>query len=146
MKRVLILMLAVAAAPALADDKKDGKDPKEPDKLAAFQKLDFDKAVAKAKSDKKVVMIDFYTDWCGWCKVLDQKTFSEEKVQKVLKDKMIAIKLNAEAKENLEVAKQFKIKAYPCIVFVDGEGKEVARVLGYKPPDDFLKELEKILK
>lgn len=142
MKHALVLFLALGIVlPALADDKKDTK---EPTKLAAFQKLDYDKAIEKAKSDKKVVMIDFTATWCGWCTKLDNETFSQDKVSKMLKDKTIAIKVDTD--KNPKLAKQYKVSGIPCIVFVDGDGKEVGRVVGFKPADKFLDEVTKIVK
>jgi thioredoxin len=143
MLRLPVLAFAIAlAAPACAEDKKD--DPKGPDKPGAFQKLDYDKAVARARSDKKIVMIDFYADWCGPCKLLDQKTFSEEKVQKFLTDKTVAIKVNTD--DNPKLAEKYKVNAIPCLVFIDGEGKEVGRLVGFRAADKFLEEAEKFAK
>lgn len=117
------------------------------DVLSIFQLVKQDQALVKAKCEKKVVMIDFYADWCGWCKVLEDKTFSDEAVKKFLTDKTIPIKINAEEKPNGEkLAKEYKVTGYPCIVFVDGDGKEVGRVIGYKPPQAFLEEVNTFVK
>jgi uncharacterized protein YyaL (SSP411 family) len=42
----------------------------------------FEQAVELSKKDKRKVFIDVYTDWCGWCKVMDKNTFSDPKVAK----------------------------------------------------------------
>ena len=42
---------------------------------------DYDKSLAKAKEEKKLVMVDLYTDWCGWCKRLDKDTYSDKSVE-----------------------------------------------------------------
>jgi thiol:disulfide interchange protein len=145
MKRAAVLVLALCVLPVLAEDKKDSKDSdKEPAKATAFQKLSYDKALEKAKADKKLVMIDFYADWCGPCKQLDAKTFSEEKVQKFLKTNTIAIKVNVD--DNAKLSGKYKITAIPCLVFLDGEGKEVGRLLGFREAEKFLDEAGKIVK
>src|SRR5262249_39940174 len=133
MKRALVLALVLIVVPGLAEEKKDKSDSKEPAKLTAFQKLNYEKALEKAKSDKKIVMIDFYADWCGPCKALDKETFSTEKVAKFLKDKTIAIKVNTD--DNMKLAREYKIEAIPCMVFINSEGKEIGRLEGFRAAD-----------
>jgi len=142
MTRSLILSAALLlVATACAAEKNDKADAKAP---AGFQKLTYDKAVEKAKADKKVVMIDFYADWCGPCKLMEQKTFSEDKVQKFLTDKTVAIRVDVD--DNKKLAAQYKIDAIPCMVFVDGDGKEVGRILGFRDADKFLDGAGKFVK
>jgi thioredoxin-related protein len=56
--------------------------------------------VAMKKEPRKVLM-DVYTDWCGWCKVMDRETFSNKEVIKYLNTNFYAVKLNAEQKEDI---------------------------------------------
>lgn len=50
------------------------------------------------QKQKKPVLIDLYTDWCGWCKVMDKKTYANKKVGAYLKDKFYAAKVDAETR------------------------------------------------
>jgi thiol:disulfide interchange protein DsbD len=86
-------------------------------------------------------MIDFYADWCGPCLLLEQKTFSDEKVQKLLTDRTVPIRVNVDDEPKL--ATQYKVTAIPCLVFVDGEGKEIGRIIGFQPADKFIEEAGK---
>jgi thiol:disulfide interchange protein len=142
---ILVLVLAIAVS-ACAEDKKDTKEKggSEPTKLVGFHKLNYDKALVKAKDSKKIVMIDFTAEWCGWCKKLDKDTFTDEKVQKLLTDKAVAIKVDAD--ENKDLVKKYKVNGLPCLVFLNGEGKEVGRVEGYLDAKDFYAEASKYLK
>jgi len=53
------------------------------------------------KQQKKPVLIDLYTDWCGWCKVMDQKTYANKNVSDYLSEKFYTIKVDAESRNAL---------------------------------------------
>lgn len=60
------------------------------------------------KSPNKPLFIDFYTDWCGWCKKMDASTFKETEVVEYINTRYIAIKFDAETKEEVK----FRGKTY----------------------------------
>src|SRR3954454_9110641 len=64
--------------------------------------MSFEQAVEKSKSEKRKIFIDVYTDWCGWCKVMDQKTFTDPAVAKLLNEKFYAVKFNAEQRDDVK--------------------------------------------
>jgi thiol:disulfide interchange protein len=101
-------------------------------------------ALARASADRKPVMIDFYTDWCGWCKRLDRTTLADARVQRAL-ERFVVVKLNAE-KDGSPEADRFGVRGYPTVVFLDAAGKEIGRIPGYIEADGFLQELEDVLK
>lgn len=106
---------------------------------------DYDVALEAAKKDKKLVMVDLYTDWCGWCKKLDKDTFSDKDVEARLTKDFIAVKVNAEkSQQNAKLAQDFGTTGFPHIVFVDADGKMVSEINGYLPAPQFLEELNKI--
>ncbi len=109
-----------------------------------FQSLTHDQALEKARTEKKVVMIHFRADWCGPCKMLEQQTFFEDQVHQFLTEKIVAIKLDTDANDKL--TRQYKVNAIPSMVFVDGDGKEVGRLVGFVPPLRFLEEAGKFIK
>jgi thioredoxin-related protein len=58
--------------------------------------------IAKTKDGKgKLIFIDCYTDWCGWCKVMDNKTFSDDFIAKLMNFYFISVKFNAEQKADI---------------------------------------------
>jgi thiol:disulfide interchange protein len=105
---------------------------------------DLPKALARASEEKKLVMVDFYTDWCRWCQRMDQTTFADSNVQKALQ-RVVSVKLNAE-KDGRAAAARFSVDGYPTFVFLNASGSEVGRIPGYLEPGPFLEELDDILK
>jgi uncharacterized protein YyaL (SSP411 family) len=55
----------------------------------------------KLKEQPRPVLIDLYTDWCGWCKVMDKKTYTNQQLIQYLNEKFYVVKLNAESRESL---------------------------------------------
>ncbi len=105
---------------------------------------DLPTALARAGSEKKLVMVDFYTDWCKWCKQLDRTTLSDADVQRAL-GRFVSVRLNAE-KDGRDVAERFNVDGYPTILFLDAGGGEVGRIPGYMEPGPVLAELQDIVK
>ncbi|MGC8915840.1 MAG: thioredoxin family protein [Thermoanaerobaculum sp.] len=100
-------------------------------------------ALAKASAEGKLVMVDFYTDWCRWCRRLDETTLADPQVGATLREGFVAVRLNAEA-EGKEEADRFGVDSYPTLVFLDSRGQEVYRISGYLEPRDFLAELSNV--
>ena len=58
--------------------------------------LSMEEAAAKLQQEQKPILIDLYTTWCGWCKQMDRKTYSNKQVAQYLSDKFYTVKLDAE--------------------------------------------------
>ena len=84
-----------------------------------FRDITYKEALAAAKDEKKLVFIDFYTSWCGPCKMMMKNIFPLKEVGDYLNDKFVCIKIDAEKGEGPELAKKYKVKAYPTFVAID---------------------------
>lgn len=102
----------------------------------------FQEALTHAAQQDTVVMVEFYTDWCNWCRRLQSDTLTDPEVRAEL-GHLVALKLNAES-DGVELAKRFGIDSYPTMVFFDANGSELERILGYLPPDKFLRRVQRI--
>jgi thiol-disulfide isomerase/thioredoxin len=101
-----------------------------------FHDLSFPAALERAGAEEKVVMVDFFTTWCGPCKKLDATTWKDPAVLAWLGEHTIALKLDAEVE--VELARSYGIRAYPTMVFARPDGSELGRLVGYKDADGFL--------
>ena len=92
--------------------------------LTQAQEINFEKgtwkdAVAKAKTQNKPIFIDFFTTWCGPCKLLDQKVYSKPEVIQKMNASFINFKIDAEKGEGPDLARRFEVSAYPFLVWAD---------------------------
>ena len=119
--------------------------------------LTFEEAIQKSQKEKRPVFIDVYTDWCGWCKVMDKNTFNDPQVSKLLNEKFYAVKFNAEQREDVVFDNHtFKFVAsgrsgyhelaaallnnqlsYPTVVFLDEDFKMIQPLAGYRKAPEF---------
>ena len=95
---------------------------------------DWYEASSKADMENKLIMIDFYTEWCPPCKQMDSDTFSDDELSAFLNDSFICLKSNA-GESVLHAS--FGIEYVPTFVFTSPEGEEFERMVGYYPPDAF---------
>ncbi len=99
---------------------------------------DFEAALAKAKAERKLVLVDTYAQWCAQCKELDEKTWPDPAVQAWIKANAIAVRIDTDAQRK-DLAKKFEIRGYPTVMLMDADGKEVRpRLFGFEKPDKML--------
>lgn len=115
--------------------------------------LTFDQAIELNKKNPRKIMVDVYTDWCGWCKKLDASTFKHPVIAKYVNEKYYAVKFNAESKDpvvlknhtfvnpnpqsknsthQLAAAMLNNRLSYPTTVFFDEEFNLLSPVPGYQ--------------
>jgi len=98
-------------------------------------------AVAEAKSQHKIIMIDFYTDWCEWCKQLDTDVYPDPDVIKAV-SKLVPVKLNAET-DGASLAAKYGVTGYPTIVFLNSDGTLISQIVGYEDAGQFAADVNK---
>jgi len=103
---------------------------------------DLEAALAAAADTDRLVMVEFYTDWCVWCRRLEEVTFADPQVVAEM-ERLVPIRLDAEGRGRA-AASRYGVDRYPTVVFLDANGTEVDRILGFLPPDRFLGELRRI--
>ena len=92
----------------------------------------------------KLVLVDFETEWCVWCDRLDTDTYTDQRVIEFAKKNLISKKIDAEKNNGPQQKKKYRVMGYPTILLLDSEGNEIDRIVGYRPSDEFLNELNRI--
>ena len=124
--------------------------------------MSWDEAVKANKSAAKPLIIDVYTDWCGWCKRMDETTFKDPRVAAYVNDNFYAVKLDAEQKGDIVYdGTTFSFQqqgkrgvhmlaaslldgrlSYPSIVYLNGQMERTMISPGFKDAEALLGELK----
>lgn len=130
---LLALSLAVAAAPRAG--------------ASEFRWRSFSEGYAEAQATGRPMLVDVYTDWCGWCKRMDRDVYTKPEVRAALAAWFVPIKLNAESSEAARfegrgftartLAQHFGVNGYPTTLFLRSTGAPITRVPGYVPAERF---------
>lgn len=111
-----------------------------------FKDITFKKALTEAKQQNKLVFLNAYAVWCLPCRKLKATTFQSPKVADLVNKRCISIDVDVEKGEGIDIAKKYEIKAHPLVLVITPDGKVVKRVLGLLEADDFLHEIQPVLK
>ena len=118
----------------------------------------FEDALNTASALNKRVIVDFYTDWCKWCRKMDAESYNDSTVKQTISDNFVLVRINAEGLDKLtyngkqmtyaQFAQQLKVSGYPTTVFFEPDGSLISfdynkqtmhNVPGYFPASDFEK-------
>lgn len=120
-----------------------------------IQWLSLEEAYSKTQKEPRKIMVDVYTNWCGWCKVMDKNTFDNPLVSNYLNKKFYAVKFNAESTKDITLGtsvykydEKSKVHqaaiallkgqmSYPTVVFLDEKLNMIQPVPGYREAKPF---------
>ena len=107
---------------------------------------DVNSGLQEGKQSHKYVLVDVYTEWCGWCKSLDRDTFSNQDLIHFLESKFVCVKANAEDNgPGQKMAGEYGVNGYPCALVFDQNGKLIGRIIGYKDANGYQTALSNVL-
>lgn len=118
--------------------------------------LKFEEAVAANEANPKMLLVDVYTDWCGWCKKMDRDTFTHSDVISYVNERFYAVKLNAEDSKRTfdfmgktyteaEMAAIMRVRSYPNFVVIDPTLQNMAQMPGYRQPAAFISGIDELI-
>lgn len=111
----------------------------------SYAQSDYKTVIEQAKSQNKIVLLDFYTDWCIPCKQMEKHIFSQKRVDEILDKNFIKLRVDAEKGEGIDLARNYNVTGYPTLIFVTGEDKEIGRLYGAPSNVNFFLEVMNIV-
>jgi thioredoxin-related protein len=110
--------------------------------------LSIEEAEKLNKKNPKPIFVDVFTDWCGWCKKMDQSTFSDPSIIEYVSKNYYAVKLNAESEKQVILKGEkvtenqlsggiFKVTGYPTIVLISKNFTDFTPIPGYQTVESF---------
>ncbi len=97
-----------------------------------FEFNNLDKVLIASKEQNKPIFVDVYTSWCGWCRRLDNETYTNPTVIRYINKNFIPIKMDAEHGQGRTLVSKYGIHAYPRMLFLDSTGKVLNSITGFK--------------
>jgi thiol:disulfide interchange protein len=101
-------------------------------------------AVERARSENKAVLVNFYAEWCVWCKRMESTTLRDGGVATLLTERLVPVSLDVDA-EGEQLSAEYGVEALPTVLLLDASGRELGRIPGYLPPSSFLEAVEGFL-
>lgn len=105
--------------------------------------LTFQQALDKAAAEGKLVFVDCYTTWCGPCKRLAAQVFPDSAVGAYFNRNFVNMKIDMEKGEGLDVATRYQIRAYPTMLWLDGNGAVKQKQVGGLDPEGLIRVAQK---
>lgn len=101
-----------------------------------IQWIAYEEGLSRAKSGGKKVFVNFYADWCRYCKQMEQTTFEDKRVISYLNDHFVPIRINTDKKPKR--AADFGVQSLPVSWFLTEEGERIGNQPGYLSADTLL--------
>lgn len=95
----------------------------------------YEEGILTAGTKDKPIIMDFYADWCQPCVAMEEGTYPDPRVISEMAD-FVAIKVDTQ--KRIDIESKYGIAYYPTIVFLDSQGKEVGRHIGYLGPEEMV--------
>jgi thiol:disulfide interchange protein DsbD len=102
---------------------------------------DLEGALAQAKATGRPVLVDVYAEWCADCKELDRKTWPDPEVAAWIQAHAVPVRVDTDRRRR-DLLPRLGILSYPTVLLLDGDGKELRRILGFQKPPEMMRFLK----
>ncbi len=91
-----------------------------------------DAPFARAKAEKRLVLLDLGAVWCHWCHVMEETTYKDPKVVNLISEHFVAVRVDQDSRPDL--SNRYEDYGWPATILFDASGRELAKLAGYIPP------------
>ncbi len=99
--------------------------------------------MARAKAERKYIVLDGSAEWCHWCHVMEATTYHDEAVRKLLDRHFISVKVDVDARPDIE--ERYGDYGWPATVIFSPDAAELGKYRGYIAPEKFVTILEGVI-
>lgn len=103
-------------------------------------------AIEKAGKENKFIFLDAYASWCGPCKMMKRKTFTNKAVADYYNKNFINVAIDMEKGEGPTLAQKFRVEAYPSLIYFKSNGEVIGKALGFRKAKEFIEIGKEVLK
>ena len=102
-----------------------------------------DDVFKRAKAENRFVLLDLEAVWCHWCHVMDENTYKDVDVIRLLRSRYITVKVDQDSRPDL--SNRYEDYGWPATVVFNGDGQEIVKRQGYLAPDEMAGLLQAII-
>ncbi|MCK6609145.1 MAG: DUF255 domain-containing protein [Bacteroidia bacterium] len=103
-------------------------------------------ALDKAKKENKYIFLDAYASWCGPCKMMKKKTFTDKAVGEFYNKHFVCVAIDMEKPgDGSALADKYSVEAYPTLIYLQSDGKFIGKAMGFRKSKEFLEMGEQII-
>ncbi len=105
-----------------------------------------EESTKKAQQENRPILINFYADWCQWCKKMDKETYANKKVASSINKNFIALNINPETDaKGSELAEKYAVTGFPAVIIVNSDGFILNSINGYVDDKAMISHIDKAL-
>ncbi len=104
-----------------------------------FEPISWQQALAKARRENKMLFVEIYTNWCVYCKQMEQTVFTTKEAGDFYNEHFINVRYNAQQEDGIEVHKSYALRGLPTFLYLDPNGIAILKTAGYQEKEAFIR-------
>ena len=103
-----------------------------------FEPISWQQALAKARQENKMLFVEMYTNWCVYCKKMEQTVFTNSEAGDFYNKHFINVRYNAQQSDGIQIHKSYALPGLPTFLYLDANGIAILKTAGYQEKETFI--------